>query len=145
MKICSREVCPDESAPVEHDSVDAGREAELSALEAKLRSEEAAKTRALEKSLAESEAAAAAARAAEEAADDGYVYDEYLIDDSAPDTGGWAAPEVWWQEEGEEDELFLGGDADGLGDGDGSDSQGELDYPDESDGEGDAAGDDDYL
>lgn len=94
------------------------------------------------------DAAAAAELAAEEAAtatgeDEGaYVYDEYeptTAEDGAPEGEECGAPAmIWWEDL--DDESLLGEGADALADGEGSDSQGEVDYPDE---ESDASADSD--
>jgi len=77
-------------------------------------------------------AAAAALGDAEVDPDEQYVYDEYepmgaSVDGAAGDD---ATPHICWEEL---DDDLLGEEPDAFVDGDGSDSQGEVDYPDESD------------
>ena len=83
------------------------------------------------------EAAAEAAVAAAEEMEAGYVYDEYAVEtvtEASPSAGdeadaGWAPIEIYWEDEFEDDWV----DEPNPGDDNGSDSNGEVDYPDEAD------------
>lgn len=88
---------------------------------------------------AEEEDAAAAVAAAER--DEQFVYDEYeptAAGEDAPDVELFT-PQIWWEDL--DGEGFVDEDA-ALYDGEGSDSQGEVDYPEEEEGDESADSDD---
>ena len=85
--------------------------------------------------------------------DDGYVIDEYVVgDDDLPEQGsgagapgwdaGWEPPEIWFEEVMDADLVSQLEAEAGFGGGGASDSEGEVDYPDEESG-GDDDDDDD--
>jgi hypothetical protein len=69
---------------------------------------------------------------------DGFVYDEYYLAEDAEGAGdGYVPPEIWWEEELDDELVRQLEAAAGFG-GEASDSEGEVDYPDEESGSEDS-------